>query len=273
MKKRRTGTMQTGTAAVLCCACLGLGFALGSLFSSRSAVQAPPPQAVPAPVQSRQAEQGQEIARLQANALASPRDAAAWIQLGNACYDNGDPDCAIDAYSRGLALDPANADVRTDMGTMYRERGQYGKAIECYEEALVHVPLHKNAVLNKGVVLLTDLGQVSEALAFLKGVLAENPGFTLSNGRQLADFLPEFCADAAEHLEQKGKPDKALLACDEALKMNERYLPALLRKAWLLEKTGRAGDARPVWENALKIKPDALDPAGVPVRSRIAEKE
>ncbi len=269
------GTMQTGTALVLCCACLGMGFAMGSLFASKSSVRIPQEQAVervqPAP--SGQTEASREIAQLQAAALAAPKNAGPWIRLGNACYDNGDPDCAVDAYLRALELEPANADVRTDLGTMYRARKQYSQALQSYEAALEHVPDHKNAVFNKGIVLLIDLGQVREAAAFWKGVLAKDPGFTLSSGKLLASALPGLCADAAAELERRGEAEQALLACEEALKIEEGFLPALVRKAWLLEKTGRAADARPVWKKALEIKADALDPAGVPVRSHIVEQD
>ena len=274
MEKNAKGTMQTGTAVVLCCACLGLGFAMGSLFTKGRTAPAPQQavtQTVSQPAPS--AQEGTEIARLQAKALASPKDAGAWIQLGNACYDAGNPGGAIDAYSRALALEPANADVRTDMGTMHRERGEYSQAVRCYEEALAHAPGHKNATYNKGIVMLLDLGQVREAAAFWKGVLAKDPGFALSDGRLLAEAMPQILAEAAEDLERRGNAEKALAACEEALEMNAQFLPALLRRAWLLEKGGRKAEARPVWESALKIKADALDPAGVPIRNHIAEQE
>ncbi len=269
------GTMQTGTALVLCCACLGMGFAMGSLFAAKSPVHVPQKQITESvqPAGSGQTEISREIAQLQAAALAAPKNADAWIRLGNACYDSGDPDGAVDAYRRALELQPANADVRTDLGTMYRAKGQYRQALQCYEAALESVPGHKNAVFNKGIVLLIDLGQAKDAVAFWKGVLAGDAGFTFSNGRLLAQAIPELCADAAAELEQRGNAGQALIACEEALGMDENFLPALLRKAWLLEKTGRASDARPFWKKALEIKADALDPAGVPVRSHIAEQD
>jgi tetratricopeptide (TPR) repeat protein len=54
----------------------------------------------------------------------------ALISLGNLYFDSNEPQKAIDMYRRALKIDPANADVRTDMATMYRNLKDYDKAVK-----------------------------------------------------------------------------------------------------------------------------------------------
>ncbi len=277
--QRHGGTMLVSTAVMLCLACFGMGFACGSMFSSGK-TPAPAMPAPSAPVQAAQPAQpaaapqsgagvlGQEIAKLRQAALASPGDARLWTRLGDACYDAGDADGAIEAYGRSLALEPSNADVRTDMGSMHRMRGEPAMAVRCYDDALGYAPAHKNAVFNKGITLLIDLEKAGEAVAFWKAIIAAQPGFTLSNGRELEKVIPELCAEAAGDLERKGRLGAALQACDEALKLEPRFLPALTRRAWLLEHM-RSPEAQAAWRAVLAIAPEALDPAGQPAKGHI----
>ena len=274
-RQRQSGTVLISTAVILCLASFGMGFSCGTLFRSGGPQPPAPQQSVPAarPAQQGTAEAGfgeigQEIAMLRKAALSSPDDARLWTRLGDACYDAGDPDGAIEAYDRSLSLDPANADVRTDKGTMHRMRGEPEAAVRCYDEALGHVPAHKNAVFNKGITLLVDLGRAAEAVGFWKEVSASHPGFTLSNGKELSGIIPELCAGAAQELEQRGRLDAALSACDEALRLDPGFLPALTRRAWLLEKQ-RSPEAQAAWQAVVGADPDALDPAGRPAREHI----
>src|SRR5512134_2688043 len=46
-----------------------------------------------------------------------PHNLAALIGSGNAYYDSGEWKKAVSMYEGALAIDPRNADVRTDMGT------------------------------------------------------------------------------------------------------------------------------------------------------------
>jgi hypothetical protein len=47
------------------------------------------------------------------------------------------------------------------------------------------------------------------------------------------------------------------------------FLPALVHRAWLLEQTGRAEEALPLWKKVVELSPEATDPAGKPVRDRL----
>ena len=281
-KEKSRSTMLSSTALILCCVTFGAGFICGDLVSeyrrgsapaitAQAPVAAPQAGAVQHPDDSKNeaARAAAHIAELREQIKKTPDDVKAWTHLGNLCYDTGDYDGAIEAYSRSLALAPGNPDVLTDMGSMYRMKGQTAEAIKIYEQAIAIKRDHANAVFNKGVTLMLDMERPEEAMAFWKSVLAEQPEFALGSGTHLHAILHELAADAGNQLEQHGRYDSALRAYAEALKVQPDFLPALVHRAWLLEQTGAAGEALPLWKRVLELSPEATDPAGKPIRDRI----
>lgn len=273
MKNEKTrGTMLTSSAVILCLVTFAAGFVAGSMVTEYKAADqgertlvSPPPAASDV----KNSAGDEHIRHLREEAMAEPGNAERWTKLGNACFDAGDAAGAIEAYQASLRLEPGNSDVRTDMGSMYRMKGEPLRAVECYDQALKDVPGHKNAIFNKGVTLLLDLEKPAEAVAFWQSVLAEDPDFTLSSGESLKRVMPALAVDAALQLEVHGRNETALLAYEEALKLDASFAPALVHRAWLLENMGRASEALPLWKRVLELQPDATDPAGRPVRDRI----
>ncbi len=277
--------MLTSTALILCCVTFGAGFLCGDLVSeyrtasrSTASVQVSAPVSVQvepqaAKVSSREEDEAARaaahIAELRAQAQKDPDNADLWTHLGNVCYDSGDMDGAIDAYGRSLALKPGNADVMTDMGSMYRMKGQAAEAVKIYEQAIALKPDHANAVFNKGVTLMLDMADPAAAMAFWKGVTAQQSGFRLGSGALLVDIMHEIAVDAAMQLEAHARYDAALVAYAEALKVRPDFVPALIRNAWLFENMGRSAEALPLWKRVVELAPEAHDPAGKPVRDRI----
>lgn len=277
MKNEKTrGTMLTSSAVILCLVTFVAGFACGSMMGEHKAIMrdTPAQTAAPAPAPAATstmpdaAAQAEHIKHLREDAMKQPESAEAWTKLGNACFDFGDPDGAIEAYQASLRIEPGNADVRTDMGSMYRMRGEPEKAVECYDQALLDQPGHRNAVFNKGVTMLLDLEQPAQAVAFWQSVLRDNPSLTLASGAKLRDIMPEILVDAALQLEARNRKDTALVAYEQAVALNDSFAPALVHGAWLLEGMGRSSDALPLWKRVLELYPDATDPAGKPVRDR-----
>ncbi|WP_077071747.1 tetratricopeptide repeat protein [Mailhella massiliensis] len=273
MKNEKTrGVMLTSSAVILGLAAFAAGFVCGNLTAEYKdagrGVQVPVV-ASPAVAPAADAAGDEHIRHLREEAMAEPGDAGRWTKLGNACFDAGDAEGAIEAYQASLRLEPGNADVRTDMGSMYRLKGEPLRAVESYEQALRDMPGHKNAVFNKGVTLLLDLEKPEEAVAFWNAVLAENPDFTLSSGEPLKKVMPALAVDAGLQLEAHDRKETALRAYAEALKLDASFAPALVHRAWLLENMGRASEALPLWKRVLELHPDATDPAGRPVRDRI----
>jgi len=112
---------------------------------------------------------------LETEVARNPQNTQAWIQLGHVYFDTGRHARAIDAYRKALALKPDNADVLTDLGIMYRRSGQPQRAVETFDRAVAVDPRHETARLNKGIVLLHDLGDREGAIRTWEALLEINP--------------------------------------------------------------------------------------------------
>ena len=128
----------------------------------------------------------QEIQQLETLAKANPKNADAWIALGNAQMDAQRFAEAIISYQRSLDIDPKNVNVRVDMGTCYRGVGQPEKAVEEYRKAMKYDPRHAMAHMNSGVVLAFDLGRKAEAVKEFEKYLELDP-----NAPNAADIRQE----------------------------------------------------------------------------------
>ncbi len=82
----------------------------------------------------------------------NPVDTKAIIELGNVYYDVKQFGKAIIYYSRALELAPNNIDVRTDMGTCYRMLGYLKSAKQEYLISLKYDPDHLFTNFNLGVI-------------------------------------------------------------------------------------------------------------------------
>jgi cytochrome c-type biogenesis protein CcmH/NrfG len=116
-----------------------------------------------------------------------PKNAAAWVQLGNDYFDTNQHQKSIDAYARALELQPNNPDVLTDQGVMYRAVGKFDEAIAVFEKAQQAAPTHMQSLLNMAVVYDNDLKKPEKAVAVLEKVAKADP--TGQYGRQAAEYL------------------------------------------------------------------------------------
>jgi tetratricopeptide (TPR) repeat protein len=110
-----------------------------------------------------------------------PQNADYKIQIGNAYYDLGQYQKALDAYQQGLALRPQDPNVETDMGTCYHFLGQPEAALEVFDRVLKYSPNFPQALFNKGVVLIEDKKDIRGGIAVWQGLLQTNPGFPQRN--------------------------------------------------------------------------------------------
>jgi tetratricopeptide (TPR) repeat protein len=270
--KRKKGTILLSSAVILCCVSFALGFVSSSLlndFRQVSSVQQRGPSAVNQQNPGGNNGETDHIAILREEALKNPSDALRWTRLGDACYDAGKPDQAIEAYQQSLKLSPENADVMTDLGSMYRMKGQPEQAVQMYEQALAVHPGHRNAVFNKGVTLMLDMEQPENAVLFWRSILAQYPDMVIAQGQRLSLAMPDILEDAAHQLEARGRYDAALRAYGEVLGCDESRLSSIIHRADLLEKFQRQEEAFSLWKKALELDPQVTDPSGKPVRDRI----
>jgi cytochrome c-type biogenesis protein CcmH/NrfG len=116
------------------------------------------------------------IARIEAAVLADPKNHDAWAALGNEYFDSHQPQKAIDAYAKALALKPENPDILTDQGVMYRQLGQFDKALAAFQKANKQKPTHIQSLFNMGIVYSADLNKPAEAAKAWNKVIATAPG-------------------------------------------------------------------------------------------------
>ncbi len=149
---------------------------------------APLPGATAAPTSNLDAERRIEVSK---QILArDPRNAQAWIQLGNDYFDLHRAQESIDAYDKALALEPNNPDVLTDQGVMYRELKQYDKALANFEKAARVKPDHVQSLFNIGVVYESDKHDSAKALQAWEKVVQVAPNSPQANDarRAIADI-------------------------------------------------------------------------------------
>lgn len=116
-----------------------------------------------------------QIDQMQQAAKMAPKNARAWINLGNTLMDAQRFSEAVDAYEKAVALDPKNVDVLVDLGTCYRGIGKFDKAMELYRRGIKINPNHLNAHRNSGVVLAFDLNDKKEAVKAFEKYLGLAP--------------------------------------------------------------------------------------------------
>ena len=104
-----------------------------------------------------------------------PKNLPAWVELGNLYFDANQPKEAIEAYSQYLVMKPDNADVRTDMGIMYKNLGDFNRALEEFRKAAQSDPKHINSRYNIGIVLLHDKQDIKGALKAWEEYLIVDP--------------------------------------------------------------------------------------------------
>lgn len=175
---------------------LCLGFLAGTIFTVYRLGPAKTPAGQPEKGSEQQGislnnEQIQAIATLEAEVEKNHANGEAWTKLGNLYFDTNQPQKAITAYTHALDLVPANADILTDLGVMYKNNKQPDKAIESFDKAIQTNPRHEPSRLNKGVVLLFDLGRTTEALQTWQELLTVNPNATTANGQSVRDLINE----------------------------------------------------------------------------------
>lgn len=178
-------------------ATLIVGFLGGVIFSSFRAPLQPATVAqssVPQPQAGQQpsgptAAQAAQIFSLEEEVKANPKSVGAWTQLGNLYFDTDQPNQAITAYLKSLELNPVQPPVLTDLGIMYRHNRQFKDALAVFDKALSLQPDLEQAIFNKGVVLIFDLGDKVAGLKAWQQLIDKNPNAVAPNGQPLAELI------------------------------------------------------------------------------------
>ena len=156
----------------------GLKTSAPAAGANAAAVAAPADAAAKAP----SAAQLKEMADTQAAPLldklkADSNNPDLLVSLGNLYYDAQQYATAVDYYARALKGRPADAAVRTDMGTAYWYMGNADLAISEFNKALSYSPDNANTLFNLGLVKWKGKMDGAGAVADWKKLLAANPNY------------------------------------------------------------------------------------------------
>jgi predicted TPR repeat methyltransferase len=130
----------------------------------------------------------QMVQAYKASLAKNPKDLQANIGLGNLEFDSGQWEKAIDYYTRALAIEPRNADVRVDRAIAYHSSGRNDLAKKELLRVTREKPDHKNAWLNLGVVM-RETGDLPGAVSAWERYLSLDP-----NGEHAADIRQELAS-------------------------------------------------------------------------------
>lgn len=117
----------------------------------------------------------QNIQMLEGVVASDPKNRNAWVELGNNYFDSNQPMKAVEAYGKALELNPADPNVLTDQGVMFRQLGWFDKAIDNFEKAAKIDPSHLQGLYNLGIVYRYDLGNFPKAIEAWERYLQASP--------------------------------------------------------------------------------------------------
>jgi len=127
-----------------------------------------------------------------------PKDLEAWRELGNAYFDADMPAQAIAAYNRALAIKPADTNILNDQGAMYRQIGDFTRALANFEKARQVDPKNLESIYNSGYVLAFDLNQIDRAIVMWRNYLTLDT--TSETARQVQSFIDRYGSTAGNNI-------------------------------------------------------------------------
>ena len=114
---------------------------------------------------------------LRAALAIQPDDLIATLSLGTYEHQHGNLPAAIERY-KVVALHAADPDLRTtaysNLGSAYRQVGDYADAKQCYQRVLQLSPRHSIAIVGLGLVALHE-GDLVEAIGQFSNAMAVEP--------------------------------------------------------------------------------------------------
>lgn len=136
------------------------------------------------------AETQRKILDLIKRTVAEPSNHEAWSQLGNAYFDADLSVEAIAAYNKALALRPDDTNILNDQGAMYRQTGEYSKAMANFEKAVKIDPYNLESLYNSGYVYAFDMNNIPKALQIWKRYLELDKDS--ETARQVKSFIDRY---------------------------------------------------------------------------------
>jgi tetratricopeptide (TPR) repeat protein len=167
-------------------------------FNNEVDIETPDSEAIPEEPEPKQIseESRQFIAAATQKTESDPKNLEAWRELGNAYFDADMYPQAISAYNRALALNPDDTNILNDQGAMYRQTGDFTRALANFEKARQVDPKNLESIYNSGYVLAFDLNQIDKAIVMWRSYLKLDK--TSETSRQVQSFVDRYGRPAGE---------------------------------------------------------------------------
>jgi tetratricopeptide (TPR) repeat protein len=118
-----------------------------------------------------------------------PKNLQAAVNAGNLLYDAHRYVEAIPFYQQAFALNEADINVSTDLGTALWYAGRPDEALAQYERSLKVSPSHAQTLYNVGIVRADGKHDYSGAVAAWEALLATSP--TYQNAASVRELLAD----------------------------------------------------------------------------------
>jgi tetratricopeptide (TPR) repeat protein len=185
------------------------------------------------------------IARIEERFL----DAYSFLRAGMANERTGNYPGAVEAYRRGLEVEPGNVELLNAMGFALFQQGKSEEAVVSLEKALAIDPEHWKAHNNMALASI-DLGELEMAEAHYRESLAIEPQAAIYN-------------DLGFVLERQGLPENAAEAYRMALELDPESPSAHYNLGAFLARAGQYGEAETHLQSALEKKPNTQTYTGL----------
>jgi tetratricopeptide (TPR) repeat protein len=224
---------------------------------------------------------------LAANSLAAnPMDPALHVALGMACFDANRLDDALASFQQALMLNPDTAQAHYGIGRI-NDVPNPQAAIAAYERAIALAPHDTEPIYRLGVLYAAGLGEYTNAVATFQRGLAHNANAALLIAGLGSTYARMGCIDAAIDLLQQAvaqQPDlivaqewlsilylhrkrytDAMATCRSEIALRDAHSPRRLL-GYLYEWMGRYAEAIRELEQSI-----ALDPSDYEARAALAK--
>lgn len=187
---------------------------------------------------------GADIASLQQTAQSNPKNADAWIDLGQAYLQAKTYDKAKDAFLQAISLNYMSADAHFGLGLATYAQGDYPSALFEFSEVARLFPDRFDGHFNEAVTL-AKLRKPSDAVKAFQAAVSAAKAEAKAGGQQVSDpDLVNAYLGMAGQLESLKKYQDAADAYAEALKIKQDPTTVYLH-AHALYQAGHGLDALP----------------------------